>query len=399
MATAFNKKYISVFVDKIIPPSILDRYPNFRQFIFYFFEYLEQDGKTYDEITNIIDNIDIDAIFAEPDTTKKDNLLQLVYEQFLGKHSDRFFSSLIGSTGETGSPENEDRFLKHHATIQGTKGTKSAFQFFFLYILKGTVEITEILNSSKKHDGQYQYNGVINYDNRVGVNPFIYEITTGFSFANYENVLELLNPAGMYPIIRNKYGLLISYLKAGVTYTQSEIDAANLYIAMYNESDELIGVQRTYSHLPYGKLVNTSSTGYTSGGNEIEVSITGGNDVEYALYLTPLNPFPVGTAGNWISRLSIVDGVFEGNIKTIKILDLGSEYTDYTIPAASVLDEGVTIATVEIGDGTGNTINIGLSNIPIENIVNIDIVIALNTDQIDLMQISFPSNQLTFNVQ
>ena len=168
---------------------------------------------------------------------------------------------------------------------------------------------------------------------------------------------------------------------------------------MYNESDELIGVQRTYSHLPYGKLVNTSSTGYTSGGNEIEVSITGGNDVEYALYLTPLNPFPVGTAGNWISRLSIVDGVFEGNIKTIKILDLGSEYTDYTIPAASVLDEGVTIATVEIGDGTGNTINIGLSNIPIENIVNIDIVIALNTDQIDLMQISFPSNQLTFNVQ
>ena len=86
-------------------------------------------------------------------------VLDQVYEQFLGSTEARYLSELI----------DEILYLKKQKGISKYKGTKYSFLFFFLVVIGGYFNIENIEADTKRHDGVFKYNGLITYLNEAGV--------------------------------------------------------------------------------------------------------------------------------------------------------------------------------------------------------------------------------------
>jgi len=262
----FDKKYLSIFIDRLIPDFWKQRYPKFYKFIYYFLQYLEQSGNTYDNISNYTNSIDIDYIDNLEDQDLREQLIYAVYEQYLGSREARFLSSLL----------DEILYLKYQKQINANKGTKANFLFFFLIILDGYFRVENIDVNEKKHNSFYNHDATVTYDRSIsGVVPYKYIIKSEFYYEQYEKVLNTLNPAGMLPIPIFQKQLGISYffddyrlqsiLDIG-TLSTPELD---IYIAIYNDevkeidqtggfdtgenalTDGLIGLSKVTSNLIY----------------------------------------------------------------------------------------------------------------------------------------------------
>jgi hypothetical protein len=250
----FDKKYLSIFIDRLIPSFWKERYPKFYKFIYYFLKYLEESGNAYDGIVNYTNSVDIDYIDQLEDEELRESLIFAVYEQYLGSREARYLSSLL----------DEILYLKYQKQINANKGTKANFLFFFLIILDGYFRVENIDVNEKKHNSFYNHDATVNYDRSVsGVIPYKYIVKSEFYFDQYSKVLDTLNPAGMQaiPIFQKQLGIsyffdnyrLRSILDIG-TLTLDEID---LYIAIYN--DEATETNGT------GSISETGENSFTSG--------------------------------------------------------------------------------------------------------------------------------------
>ena len=238
--SVIDKQYLSIFIDRLIPSFWKERYPEFYKFIYYFLEYLEQSGNTYDSISNYTNNIDIDYIDQLEDLELRDKLIYAVYEQYLGSREARFLSSLL----------DEILYLKYQKQINANKGTKANFLFFFLIILDGYFRVENIDVDEKRYNSFYNYDGTITYDNRSsGIVPYKYIVKSEFYFEQYEKVLNTLNPAGMIaiPIFQRQLGISYFFddyrLRSTLDINTLTIEDIDLYIAIYN--DDAVGTDET----------------------------------------------------------------------------------------------------------------------------------------------------------
>ena len=245
-----DKKYLSVFIDRLIPSFFIERYPNYRLYIKFFLEYLERgplteetggpvedlsDDGVYTKIAELIRFIDLDSIINETNLELKEKIINSLYQQMIGDVGARYLSDLL----------DDILYLKHQTDINYAKGTKINFQLFFALLLGGAVEVSNIENSSKIHDGTYQYNGIINYDSREGFNPYVYIVESPLLFSKWSEVLDILNPAGMFPIVRNINTIQRNFSDFETGELNSNISTflnTDMFVSFYNEIDDFIGM-------------------------------------------------------------------------------------------------------------------------------------------------------------
>jgi hypothetical protein len=195
-AKAIDKKYLSVFTRRFIPAWWMERYPNFEILLRTFLEFLEQDEHQYHNIANYDKYFDIDKIVEYKNSTdpvKQDlgnKLIDQVYKQYLGDANLRYISNLM----------DEVLYIKNQKNFLNYKGTKYSFMFFFLLIMGAFFRIYELISIMKRHDGRFRYDGIIRYGNSSSswIEPFVFLVRSEYSKATYQNVLQILSPAGMY---------------------------------------------------------------------------------------------------------------------------------------------------------------------------------------------------------
>lgn len=237
MDLSYNKyrsfKYLSVFIERLIPSFWQQRYPKFTLFIKYFFEYLEQNGKTYHDIANIMDFVDIEAIGnltqTGDDLDRREKLIRQVYIQYLGSENATALVELL---------TDEIRYVENQKYVNSRKGIKANFLYFFLLALGGYFKISEISVGDKIHDGTYRYDGSITYDNqKFGIVPYVYLITSQFNLTAYKALADNLNPAGM------KY---LSLFQRHLEYTIGPGDESDIDI-VYNYPDVYFGIYNGFT--------------------------------------------------------------------------------------------------------------------------------------------------------
>lgn len=184
----FDKRYLSIFIDRLIPSWFKSQYPKYRLFIKHWLEYLEQDDNAWENASNFIKFMDIDQIDALENTELRELIINQIYKMFLGSEDARYLSTLM----------DEILFLKQQKTILKQKGRKSVFLLMLLYILNGYFRIENITTMNKRHNGFFQHNGLLNYTNYEGyIQPYLYLIISEFNIADYEEIAKELNPSGM----------------------------------------------------------------------------------------------------------------------------------------------------------------------------------------------------------
>ena len=189
----FDKKYLSIFIDRFIPGFIKVRYPLYRTFIKAFLEYLEQDNNAWNNASNFIKFIDIDKIDAFENAELRTKVIDQIYKMFLGSEEARYLSTLM----------DEILFLKQQKNILKKKGTKAIFLLMLLYILNGYFRIENVDSNTKKHDGTFSYNGIITYGfGDEFIEAFVYLVISEFNLSQFETVMKYLNPSGMTYIFR-----------------------------------------------------------------------------------------------------------------------------------------------------------------------------------------------------
>ena len=251
MATVkIDTKYLSVFCDRLIPGWFKEQYPLYESFICSFFQYLEQNNKPYHDIANIMDFKDIDAINTETDSVRREQLLNVVFEQYVGDANARYLSTLL----------DEILFLKNQKTFLSNKGIKANFMFFFLLVLGGYFRIENITRSQKLHNGIFRYDGTITYNSSgVGLEPFIYLIISEFYPEQYQQIIDNLNPAGMtyLPFFQRHVADYASTTGDGIN--DVEYTTEDMYMAFYNDST-FLGMVTVYSNNTYIKLASTATS-------------------------------------------------------------------------------------------------------------------------------------------
>jgi hypothetical protein len=256
MSSTINSKYLSIFIDRFIPPFWINRYPKLYLFIEYFLKYLES-STIFDTTHNFVKFRDLDYIASllnSTDTTEQqlgNQLINNIYEEFLGDVQYRYISEML----------DEILYLKNQKSIIQRKGTKNSFLFLFLIILGGYFRILDSTNLIKKHNGQFQYNGVITYNSTgVATEPFIYLIVSEFYPAQYERILKTVNPAGMKPYyIFNK----LQYYNNDTTGSSIEdiFNKPYIYAIIYNETENL-GMIKIPSIYYFEQVYNTTDYDY-----------------------------------------------------------------------------------------------------------------------------------------
>lgn len=235
MAISFDKKYLSIFLDKFVPKIFKDQYPLYAKFIEYFLEYFEQKNGIYYNIANFIDYVDVDKIAdlknsTDPNEQELGNILiNQLYEQMVGTKGAQYLSELL----------DEILFLKKQKSIFRYKGTKYAFLFFFLIIFGGYFKILNITSQTKIHNGVFQYNGIITYNSSDDINDaFVYLVLSEFYPAQYEKILNVLNPAGMLPV---KFYTKLKYITDTMSDINTIFSMPNTYAIIY-DNDTRIGM-------------------------------------------------------------------------------------------------------------------------------------------------------------
>jgi hypothetical protein len=191
MGFTFDKKYLSILTERLIPNFIRERYPIYEEFIKTYLEFIEdeQDG-AYIKIDNLVKTKDLDYIQSLTDTVLQDQLLESLYISLFGESKARYLSDLL----------NHYEFIGNTNNFSSLKGTKAGFQLFFLLFMRKFVIIRELLNKDKRHDGVFNYDGLINYDNRDpnGKVPFVYGVETELNLSLYQDFSYLTHPAGFF---------------------------------------------------------------------------------------------------------------------------------------------------------------------------------------------------------
>ena len=258
MDLTYNKyrefKYLSIFIERIIPEFWQSKYPKFTLFIKYFFQYLEQNGKTYHDIAHIMDFVDIEAIGAltqtGDDLERREQLLRQVYIQYLGSENATALVELLND---------EIGFIENQKYINSRTGIKANFLYVFLLALGGYFEITEIEVNNKIHDGTYRYDGLITYDNEMnGVVPFVYMIISQFNKSKYQALADNLNPAGMkyVTLFQQHFEHVIS--GPDETNISTVYNYSYVYFGIYNASS-CVGIVKPF-RVQYAEI--TTGTSY-----------------------------------------------------------------------------------------------------------------------------------------
>lgn len=339
MSENIKTKYLSVFTDRFIPDWFKNRYPKYKKFIQYFLEYLEDDGNVYDDLANIIDFIDIDAISSETDLDRRQNLIDQVYAQFVGDPNAQYLSTLM----------DEILFIKYHKGLVATKGLKSNFLFFFLFILGGYFRIVNADITNKRHNGIFSYNGAITYNTIEGFSEaFTYIVKSDLNPGDYQKILDVLNPAGMFPI---------TFLEREMTVEENVFTIENIYfkpdiyVALYNNGS-LLGIVKAVLVQPYNQtfpadpFYDTYDFQMQNGTRWNEFTIETGylSDPDDAIFYKA------------ILNTSILQGDFD----SIDIISAPTVSTpgEYSYESGDVISVGEILYSVYVGDGTGDSFTI-----------------------------------------
>lgn len=184
----FDKKYISIFLDRFIPNFFKNKYPQYKKLIQHYLEYLEQDNKAFEIMSNLQKYIDIDKVDNISDPVVRQQIIDKLYNQFLGSQEAQYLSSLL----------DEILFLKQHKSILKKKGLKVTTLLVLNYTLNGYFRIENITPENKLHNGIFKYNSQISYNSSMQfIENYIYLVVSEFNLSEYQNILKYLNPAGM----------------------------------------------------------------------------------------------------------------------------------------------------------------------------------------------------------
>lgn len=181
-----DKKYLSVFIDRLLPEYIRDEYTKYTTFIKSYLEYLEQDRKAITLIFDFLRFIDIDKLEEDPYDSD-------VLEQYILQYINSFPLYRITDV-------DVKRLIKNAKDFYSSKGTEKSYDFIFrlmnhmgafefyypgndIFVLSNTHCKTDDI--CKIHDNYYRA-------------YYTYEIqSTLYGYVELKDIIEqLLHPAG-----------------------------------------------------------------------------------------------------------------------------------------------------------------------------------------------------------
>ncbi len=116
-----DKKYLSVFMDRLLPDYIRTEYAKFESFIRTYFEYLEQNGKVLQLIFDMLHYIDIDRLELDDPNSNGDDLV-------IEEHVKTFLSSFPLYRI---SDIDIKKLIKNSKDFYSAKGTERSYDFIF----------------------------------------------------------------------------------------------------------------------------------------------------------------------------------------------------------------------------------------------------------------------------
>lgn len=331
--SAFTNKYLSVFLSRFVPSYFTKTFPRYEEFVKKFLEYLEQNGNVYENITNYLKYFDLDEILrlknsADPaEQTLGDQLIDRVYEQFLGSIEARFLSSLL----------DEQLFLKHQSSLIRFKGTKYAFLFFFLLVLGGYFQIVDANRANRRHNGFYLHNGLITYGTSSSeyVSPFIYIVISNFYPDQYRRIIDVLNPAGMYPL--KFYQKLIEFHSSSLTPEQYLAMFNNAYVVWVRDTDGATGGE---TRIGMTKVVRYQLL--QSQPNDSMVFDLETIDLKKYSYVNPADLGATGVNPDFILFETVANATMFPNeqFNKVRLVNNPNPGTDYFYKDADIISEG-----------------------------------------------------------
>lgn len=331
--SVFTNKYLSVFISRFIPAYFRETFPRYEEFIKLFLQYLEQNEKTYDNITNYLKFFDLDEILrlknsAIPEQQALgDALIDRVYEQFLGSIEARFLSSLL----------DEQLFLKHQSSLIRFKGTKYAFLFFFLLVLGGYFKIVDANRANRRHNGFYLHNGLITYGNNSTefVSPYIYIVISNFYPDQYRRIIDVLNPAGMFPL--KFYQKLIKFNSPTLTAEQYLAMFTNAYVVWIRDTDGATGGETRIGMTKVVKYQLLQSQPDDSVTFDLETI-----DLKKYSYVNPSDLGATGVHPDYILFETVANDTMFPNetFNKIRLVNNPNPGVDYFYKSAQIISEG-----------------------------------------------------------
>lgn len=185
-----DKKYLSIFLDRLLPEYIRDEYTKFTSFIRTYLEYLEETGKPIDLIYSFLHYIDIDKLEDAYDPYNGDSD---VLEQYILQYINSFPLYRITDV-------DVKKLVKNAKDFYSSKGTEKSYDFIFrLMNHMGAFSFyypaTDILIASDA--SQLLSTETCLHDNYYRA-YFTYEIqSTLYGYVELKDIIDqLLHPAG-----------------------------------------------------------------------------------------------------------------------------------------------------------------------------------------------------------
>ena len=237
-----DRKYLSIFLDRLLPNYLRETYTKFEAWIRSYLEYLEEDGKVGQLILDFLHYIDIDKINEDdPYSAGDDEVLQLYIQQYLANFplyriEDIEIRKLIKNAKDFYSCKGTERSYDFIFRLMNHLGS-----FSFYYPQDDILVLSDpysTLSSGKcLHDNYYRA-------------YFTYEIqSTLLGYVELKDIIEnLLHPAGCkcfflrivesegqdpYVVEQNQvYNIFASYSSSDQWYPQFT------YIKIYNDRED-----------------------------------------------------------------------------------------------------------------------------------------------------------------
>lgn len=115
-----QSKKISLLISRLIPPFIIDEYPQFTKFIKTFLEYIEREKGEYDIVANLLNYNDVDNTLEE---------FEYLFKEAFAKTFPLSISNDVAL------------LVKNVRDFYKSKGTESSYKFLFETLFKSSIEI------------------------------------------------------------------------------------------------------------------------------------------------------------------------------------------------------------------------------------------------------------------
>ena len=256
-----DKKYLSVFLDRLLPAFIREEYTKFASFIRTYLEYLEETGKPIDLIYSFLHYINIDDLEDAYDPYNGDSD---VLEQYILQYINSFPLYRITDV-------DVKKLIKNAKDFYSSKGTEKSYDFIFrLMNHMGAFEffypcdhIMMISDANHTLDGDSKI-----HDNYYSA-YYTYEIqSTLYGYAELKDIIELLlHPAGckcfflrivestatLDPVLQSQYEAFISFVYEIITARQyANFDTNNLiYEAAALKFSDLVPSRRSVGKMTF----------------------------------------------------------------------------------------------------------------------------------------------------